>query len=89
MRPRTRAVPAVSAASFPIAGGRPIGAMPQLVHGKSRSAGTKQSARSMVAATSSGVSTRSLATSDRAEQDILSGEQAEQLDRHLGAGALD
>jgi hypothetical protein len=42
--------------SLPIASGRSIGAMPQLVHGKSRSEGTKASARSIVAATSSGVS---------------------------------
>src|ERR1700724_2507620 len=62
-RRRASAAPVLSATSFLIASERSIGAMPQLVQGKSRSTGTKRDACSIVAATSSGVSTRSLATS--------------------------
>jgi hypothetical protein len=48
---------------LPRATARGSGTIPQLVHGYRRSAGTYSSARRMVAATSSGVSTAVVATS--------------------------
>jgi hypothetical protein len=75
----------LSATSFLIASERSIGAMPQLVQGKSRSTGTKRDACSIVVATSSGVSTRSLATSMAPSKTSLAVQKAKQVDRHLGA----
>ena len=60
---RARAAPLPSAFNFAAATSRRIGAMPQLVDATMRSFGTCLSTFSMVAATSSGVSMSSVATS--------------------------
>jgi uncharacterized protein involved in response to NO len=60
---RTSAAPAASASSFFLATVRSSGAMPQLGQGSIRSGATYGKTRRIVAATSSGVSTRSVATS--------------------------
>ncbi len=57
------AAPAPSASSFPRATSRARGTIPQLVHGKRCCSGTNLSAERMTRATSSGVSTRVVATS--------------------------
>jgi len=88
-RRRASAAPVLSATSFLIASKRSIGAMPQLVQGKSCSTGIKRDARSIVAATSSGVSTRSLATSIAPSKHLLAVQKAKQVERHPGAGTFD
>ena len=88
-RSRASLAPAPSACSLAKAMSHRIGAMPQLVQGWMRSLRHELHRRSIVAATSSGVSTASLATSMTPTQHVLAFEQREQVHRHARVLRLD
>ena len=87
-RPARAPRPVPSARSLPRATARGSGAMPQFVHGRSRAAGTCSSTRRIVAATSSAVSTRWLATSMTPARTSLPPRSRKQLERHARGRAL-
>ncbi len=87
--PTASAAPALSATSLLIASERSIGAMPQLVQGKSRSTGTKRRRPLNRRGDLSKCLDALAGDIDSAEQDLLAVQKAKQVERHLGAGTFD